>query len=766
MFVPRKHPRKHPRRGRRGAALALGVLALASSAVLTAPATAQAADPSGVLIPAPDAYADLADTLLSTSNNGVLHQEEGSASYLWTNTYNRQTVPVTALDGVPRAAIFTQHDEYDRAAYATTVDGTTTITLVNVEKNTRTDLTLPQGYSHPRMSGGFVLATRATEDGGHDLRVLRPSGASTPYDVAVRLPAGATAEAEPVLYGGESTSLVIRYRVGSTYGYGVLNGISGAVSALPVTGEASSFRITRDVITWFTRQGGQGVRVLSRTTPGGPPKVLELPLKSADSEVTSYVVGRNVLWSEGAKGALNLTPIDGAESPRVLLTEFEQGLERSDSMLTALGRTADGTRAIHLFTVDGSGLVFDLPLRVLKPAKKADGSVRALGLDRGTVRFADALPDAVRLYGKDVGTGLDPAAGADLPVFDAAAPGRFADGGDEGLARLVADPDTGNDVLVTGDDPAKPGHRLPLPAAGGRIVDVSPQYLLYRAPGADGRNYVVDTAHDKIVQEQAAPAATLDHSTLWTAQPNSSGTLIATDLRTGEQRGAIALQAGCVPDDLQTNGKLIYWSCTSQDRAGVYDATADVAYPALAHDVLLGDGFLAQRAAGDTVRLTGLNEDGTTTDLGLVSGVKDTSATDSRGVTWTADRHAGKIAFVDKDDTVHVTAVQRTVSPLTVADSSVPAAFRTGDGAVWQPRWWLSKPAASWKLTLRGRDTGTVVRTWTGTATRGTVPVSWDGTTTNGTAPTGGYTWSLTAAPADGQGPSLRVSGTLDIAGS
>ncbi|MFD9484350.1 hypothetical protein ACFWBX_10155 [Streptomyces sp. NPDC059991] len=730
--------------------------------------TAQAADSAGVLIPAPDAYADLADTLLSTSNNGVLHQEEGAASYLWTNTYNRRTVPVTALDGVDREAILTQHDEYDRAAYATTVGDATTVTLVNVEKNTKTDLTLPQGYTHPRISGGFVLATRATEDGGYDLRVLRPSGTSTPYDIAVRLPAGAVAEAEPVLFGGESTSLVIRYRIGSTYGYGILNGISGAVSALPVTGEASSFRITRDVVTWFTRQGGQGVRVLSRERPGDAPKVVELALKSDDSEVTAYVVGRNVLWTEGRKSALKLTPIDGAETSRVLLTEFEQGLERSDSMLTALGRTVDGARAIHLFTVDGSGLVLDVPLRVLKPVKKADGSVRALGLDRGTVRFADALPDSVRLYGKDVGTGLDPVAATDLPVFDSAAPGRFADGGDEGLARLVADPDTGKDVLVTGDDPAKSGDRLPLPAAGGRIVDVSPEFLLYRAPGADGKNYVVDTARDRIVQEQPAQAAaSLDHSTLWTAQPNSSGTLIATDLRTGEQRGAIALQSGCVPDELQSNGRLVYWSCTGQDRAGVYDAAADVAYPAPAHDVLLGDGFLAQRVAGgDTVRLTGLNEDGTTAGLGAVSGVKDAVTDDSRGVTWTVDRHAGKIAFVDRDDTVHVTAVQRAVSALAVADSSVPAAFRPGDEAVWQAHWWLSKPAASWKLTLRSRDTGTVVRTWTGAATRGTVPVSWNGAVADGTAVAGGYTWSLTAAPADGQGPSLRVSGALDITGS
>ncbi|MES4903443.1 MULTISPECIES: FlgD immunoglobulin-like domain containing protein [unclassified Streptomyces] len=757
---------------RRSAALAAAVLTLASGvAVSLPPATAQAADATEVVIPSPDAYGDRAETLLFTGANGVLHQEQGSNSYLWTNTYNRRTVPVKALDGVPRESIFSSYDELNRVAYATTgEDGGTSITLLNIERNTTATLRLPDGYAHPRVHGGFVLASRTGEDGSDELRVLRPRTGGTPYDVQVRLPADATAESEPVLFGGEGTSLLIRYRTGSTHGYGILDGITGAVTPLPVTGEASSFRITRDTVTWFSRQDGQGVRVLPRDGTTSTPRIVPLTPQSPDSEITAYTVGRNVLWHEGDRGPLRLTPIDGAETPRVLLTDIEQGLQGGDSTLTALGRDADGKRTIHGFTVDGSGLVFDQRLREVTPVTLAYGSIEALGLDRGTVRYVNALQQTERLHGKDVGTALDPSAGDDLPVHGDSAPGRFADGGDEGLARLVADPDNGGkDVLVTGDDPDRPVDRLPLPASDGRILDVSPEYVLYQSQGPYQRQYVIDIVRDRIVEEQAVQAAALDYSTLWTASPDRPGTVIATDLRTGKQTDTVSLGASCTPEELQSNGTLLYWSCPEQGKAGVQNPASGRAYSAPAEEVLLGDGFIARYNDTDgALSLTGLGEDGTTTDLGTVLGVKSGSAADSRGVTWAVDRRAGKLAYVDRAETVHVFAPQHGVSALSVPDRSAPATWdRAEDTTAWRAQWWLSKPAASWKLTLHDPDTDTEVRTWTGDAAASTVKVSWDGTTDEGaTAPDGAYTWILTAAPADGRGETVTVSGTLAVTGS
>ncbi|MGY0055736.1 FlgD immunoglobulin-like domain containing protein [Streptomyces sp. LZ34] len=760
------------RRSAHSVALVAVTLTLASGvAVSLPPATARAADATEVVIPSPDAYGDRAETLLSTGGNGVLHQEQGSKSYLWTNTYNRQTIPVKALDGVARESFFSQHDQSNRVAYATTdADGGTTITLLNIDQNTKSTLRLPDGYAHPRVHGGFVLASRTLEDGTYELRVLRGRSGDTPYDIQVRLPADATAESEPVLLGVEGTSLLIRYRTGSTHGYGILNGLTGAVAPLPVTGEASSFRITRDAVTWFSRQDEQGVRVLPRDGTTTTPRVVPLTPQSADSEVTAYTVGRNVLWHEGDRGPLRLTPIDGAETSRVLLTEIEQGLQGSDSTLTALGRDADGTRAIHHFAVDGSGLVFDLPLREVTPVTEAYGSIQALGLDRGTVRYVNALQQTERLHGKDVGTALDPSAGDDLPVHGSSAPGRFADGGDEGLARLVADAaNGGKDVLVTGDDPDRPADRLPLPAAGGRILDVSPEYVLYESQGPYKRQYVIDIVRDRIVREQATQAAALDYATLWTPSPDRPGTVIATDLQTGKQTDTVSLGTSCTPEELQSNGTLLYWSCPEQGEAGVQDPATGLTYPASSDDALLGDGFIASHNEVDgALSLTGLNEDGTTTDLGTVLGVKPTSAADSRGVTWAVDRRAGKLAYVDRAETVHIFAPQHDVSALSVPDRSVPATWNRGEEtAAWNAQWWLSKPATSWKLTLHNRDTDAEVRTWTGKSAASTVKVSWDGTTTDGpTAPDGDYTWTLTATPADGQGDPVTVSGALVITGS
>jgi hypothetical protein len=244
------------------------------------------------------------------------------------------------------------------------------------------------------------------------------------------------------------------------------------------------------------------------------------------------------------------------------------------------------------------------------------------------------------------------------------------------------------------------------------------------------------------------------------------GEVVATDLRTGDTATPVSLGADCTPEELQSNGTLLYWSCPDQDTAGVLDPVTGTDYPAPTDDVLLGDGFLASytpNTSGSTIRLTRLDADGTTADLGTVTGVKYTSAADSRGVTWAVDRRAGKLAYIDTSTTVHVVAPQQSISALSVPDSAVPAGLVRGE--TWHPRWWLSKPAASWELTLRHGDTE--VRTWTGDETRSRAGVSWDGTTSDGAqAPNGTYTWTLTATPAEGTGDPVTVSGELTVSGS
>lgn len=731
---------------------------LAAGLTTVLPATAHAAEASEILIPAPDAYGEGAETVLATGSQGVLHRE--GAGYLWTTTYNRTTKPVPALDGVPQDAVVRTHDEFNRVIHTRPrADGGTDVVRVGIEDPGFTStLSVPAGYLNPRIAGGWVLATVEQGDGTYQLRVAR--GGAPANDPVVRLPAGATTGAEPVLLGAYSNQLFIGYRTADgTPGYGILTAYNGQVAPLPVTGEASSFRITQNTVSWFSRGGEPGVRVMPRGSTAAP-RVVPLATRSPDSEVTSFVVGDNVLWYEGDGGPLRLTPFAGAETERTLLNAVEQTFLRAEGSgsLVALGKGADGRRAVHHFSVDGSGLVFDLPLRQVPRVKTADGSIKALSLDRGRLRYVNSLAGTDTLHGKNTGTGLDPADGAALADFPGLEAGRFADGTDEGLARLVADPATGTDVLVTGDDPQRPADTFPLPGTGGRILDAAPQFVLYEA---GGRQYVVDTARDLVVREQPAQAAALEQDKLFKPARDKPGKVKVINLRSGKVTGTTGIGAACVPDELQHSGTLLYWSCASASTAGVRDLATGRTYPAPASGVLLGDRFLAHRDAAGDLRLTALHADGDTADLGTVTGLKRPADGDGRGTTWTLDAGAGKLVWVGADDTVHVTAPQHAVSPLRVARTAAP---RTTAGE-WSAAWWLSKPAASWRVTLTHRATGEVVRTWTGEGALSAVRVIWDGTSESGTpVATGPYTWKLTATPADGTGADATASGVVKVA--
>ncbi|MFF2567083.1 FlgD immunoglobulin-like domain containing protein [Streptomyces sp. NPDC058084] len=750
------------RRTRRAATVAAVAAVLAAGPAVVLPATAHAAEAAEVLIPAPDAYGDGAETVLATGGQGVLHREGGG--YLWTNTYNSATKPVPELDGVPEAAIVQGHDEFNRAVYTRArEDGGTDLVRIGVEDPsfTRTS-TLPAGYLHPRVANGWVLATVDQGGGNYQLRVAR--GGDPAVDPVVRLPAGATTGAEPVLLGAHSNRLVIGYRnADGTAGYGVLTAYNGTVEPLPVTGDASSFRITQETVSWFSRSGEQGVRVMARANMAAAPRVVPLATQAADSKVTSFVVGDNVLWYEGDGGPLRLTPFAGAEVERTLLSDVETAFLRAEGggSLVALGKGADGRRAIRHFSVDGSGLVFDLLLREVPGAKTEDGHIQALSLDRGRLRYVNSLVGKETLHGSGIGTGLDPARGAALPDFPGLAADRFADGTDEGLARLVEDPATGADVLVTGDDPEHPTDRFTLPGKGGRIIDTAPEFVLYEAAG---RQYVVDTARDAVVREQPAQAAVLEQKWLLKPALKEPGTVRVVNLLTGKVTETVTLGTACVPDELQRSGTLLYWSCASLGVAGVRDLATGRTYPAPASGVLLGDRFLAHRDGSGDLRLTALRGDGGTADLGTVTGLKQPASGDGRGTTWTLDARAGKLAWIGTDDTVHVTAPQQGVSPLDVARTAAPRTLVRGGDAEWGAAWWLSKPAASWRVTLTHRATGEVVRTWTGAGTLSAVRVSWDGTSDAGTpVATGAYTWQLTSTPADGVGAEATASGVVRL---
>jgi hypothetical protein len=128
------------------------------------------------------------------------------------------------------------------------------------------------------------------------------------------------------------------------------------------------------------------------------------------------------------------------------------------------------------------------------------------------------------------------------------------------------------------------------------------------------------------------------------------------------------------------------------------------------------------------------------------------------GTDWTVDRFGGGVAYADTEQRVHVVPAGFPASALTAIDSTV-----TAKSAGFSGTWWLSKPAAAWKVTVRN-TAGATVRTLSGSDARGLLTAAWDGKDSAGCLVVNGtYTWTLTAQPADGQGSALSRSGSLTV---
>ncbi|MGW0574485.1 FG-GAP-like repeat-containing protein [Streptomyces sp. NPDC002920] len=304
----------------------------------------------------------------------------------------------------------------------------------------------------------------------------------------------------------------------------------------------------------------------------------------------------------------------------------------------------------------------------------------------------------------------------------------------------------------------------------GRLVDSSGRYAVYQsgrptAPGLpveNGKTIVVDLDTGSVVDQRAQTGATVWGSTLYTGTA-TAGTVARKNLANGTDAGTLDTGAPCVPVELQSAGPWLYWTCEQFQRHGVVNVMTGqkVALPS-GRGGLLGDGyFVNQRYTGSGLRLTEF-QSGTavTRDLGIPM---PSDGSDTRRRTWAVDRFGGGIAYVDKENAVHVVASGVPASPLTATTAVTPAAFQASGS--WQASWQLSRPAASWKLTVRSAA-GATVRTLGGGEIRGTVTADWDGRTTAGAyAPNGTYTWTLTAQPADGRGAPLTLTGKASLTG-
>lgn len=293
-------------------------------------------------------------------------------------------------------------------------------------------------------------------------------------------------------------------------------------------------------------------------------------------------------------------------------------------------------------------------------------------------------------------------------------------------------------------------------AVSGRFAAMITRYT--QAAGSETR--VVDLDTGKTVLTAPEHAVAMWGTTLWVRYDNDMAQPI--DLLTGKRGDPVWFRSGCLLEDLQAVGRWLLWTCGgSVEAQGVYDTVGQTRLTLTEgawKDAKLGDGFVVFNEA-DTLKVT---------DVRTGTAVSHTAGTFESWRPWDVDPYTGLIAYADARNDIHLVPSGIPVSSIARLDSAVAGTVDVkGGAALWSPKWWLSKPAASWKLVIKHKATGTTARTLSGGTAQGVVPASWNGKDGAGKlVPNGAYTWTLTAAPADGQGAALTKTGTVKVTGA
>ncbi|MET7620365.1 FlgD immunoglobulin-like domain containing protein [Streptomyces sp. NPDC005408] len=243
-------------------------------------------------------------------------------------------------------------------------------------------------------------------------------------------------------------------------------------------------------------------------------------------------------------------------------------------------------------------------------------------------------------------------------------------------------------------------------------------------------------------------------TTVW-ARGERPGTVRSFELKTRTESADIDLGMGCTADELQVVGRWLYWRCAGVTKAGVWDfrTRKNIAVPSQ-DGVRLGDGFLVwHEPLARRMELVDFHKGG-----GFPY-VEQTFASDVSAGAWDVDRFGGHVAFTDTEGRIHIRPVTVPRQPVVVTDLAPEAGF-----GPWQGDWRLSRPAASWTVTIKD-PYGNVVKEIRGRDREGaSVRAGWNGSDSNGSpVPGGAYTWTLSVDAGDGTGERDLTSGSLSL---
>ncbi|MCI3274940.1 FG-GAP-like repeat-containing protein [Streptomyces cylindrosporus] len=706
-----------------------------------------------------DRYIPRGDRIHSAGTSGYLHVQEGRSGYLWTSYDTGTTTELGSLARLELPAYLGSSSD----VVTDVVSPTQKVVLRDLSAGTTTDIALTHGTY--RATFGTHVLTQAQDADGNRVLWLYGGGAPADGTLVEGWPSGITANFS--VLGGDSGTAVIGYGLGTGERHLALVDLATAkvIGDVAVAVAPTGVALSAGQLVWWSDL--KTAHVLDRADLSAAETTVTLPGTEGTPSVGIagrwLVVARSVPsspsdWVDKSGERLMAVPLTGGD-PITLLRHANSSLVTApDGSLLAVGGTDAGHWAVRRVTDTGAGTP---TMTELTAVPSVAAKIDRLSLQNGTLATDEADSSFLGAYYTrriaDDGTPSAPT----WQTWNGRGAGPYATG-DGKVVTFTADSDPQGSYVESLDNQ----WGFFLPSASGTVLDITGRYAVVNG-SSPAKQYVGDLGVYSDLQPiltRSVTAASVWGTKLWT--PGSgNGVVTARDLKTGTTTDTVSTGAPCVPKELQTVGRWIYWSCGPTATAGVYDRTSKKSITVPSGEALLGDGYVVRHDTSAGALLLTAFADGTATTRKIGDLAAGTSSL--RGVTWTVDKFGGPVAYVDADRRIHLVGSGVATQQLSAVETE--ATDNTSESSAASSPWWqwrglLSKPAASWTATLTSKTTGAVVRTLSGGEVAGNLTARWDTRDSKGAlVPNGSYTFKLTALPTDGSGAALTVSRTVQV---
>ncbi|WP_351228208.1 VCBS repeat-containing protein [Streptomyces sp. NPDC002133] len=652
-------------------------VALAAGALVVVPAgTALAASGGEIVLPAADRSATRNPVFRGFGDTGVLSSPEGSVGLRWTDYASGLTRDVTEFVGTSQPDYLAQSDTtYTMSSDA---EGRRLFRFRAMGSGAdRGTVTVPTGLSPAGTAGeGVVVAYLGNSANVREVHLLKATAEGGTSDTVL---SGWPADAK-LLASSErdDRSLLMRYRVPTEDPKVFLDQLvlvdvrDGTWTKVFNPYDYRSSRIpvlSEDYVGWW--YPGSGAQLLRRDALDGP--VTAVPGEGTQGKTDFTVVGDDVVVATyGNETRAVLTrPLSDAGEWRTLLPQMDGWIWQSaDGSAVVVGGPDKADWGVHRLSEASDGQIADRELMDLPPVP---APVDGLSLANGTLAWTDQTSSPaydVMFNTRTVSADAVPQVG---PVQQAGGwwkPCVFI----YGCIRLVG---AGDGSVVHSDlDGAQRVHRrtptgevqtLTVPGFYGMVEAAEGRYALLSG-GANRKQFLVDWTQNKVVSTRTANAAALWDGQLWTTT-STAGHLSMSRLGSTDPAVDVNVGSACVPSELQVNGRFVYWACSAQKKAGVFDRSRGRSVAVPTGDALLADGFLVRHdnARGKLVRTdvgSGTAVTGDVADLPAPSNLWPEDATSDRRIRWTLDPYGSRVAFVDAGERIHILTAGSLAAPV------------------------------------------------------------------------------------------------------